>query len=217
MEPLVSIPGEWPVQLMQGLAAMRLQLSPAQQQALLGYLGLLARWNRAYNLTAVREPAVMVRRQLLDSLSILPWVDRGPLLDVGAGAGLPGLPLAIARPDLNVTLLDSNGKKTRFMQQVAGELGLNNVEVIRARVEQLVRPGHYGLITSRAFATLAQMVDLTAPLLAGDGRWLAMKGANPQSEVARLPAGLATEVHRLQVPGEVAERHLVVIRREPGG
>jgi len=215
MNTWVEIPSEWPQQLAQGLAAMGLALPQTQHQALLGYLGLLARWNRAYNLTAVRDPAVMVRRQLLDSLSILPWVDRGPLLDVGTGAGLPGIPLAIARPELNFSLLDTNGKKTRFVQQAVGELGLANVEVIRGRVEQLERPGHYALITSRAFATLAGMVDLTAPLLAADGGWLAMKGADPAAELADLPAGLAAEVHRLQVPGEPAERHLVIVRREP--
>jgi len=215
MNTWVEIPSEWPQQLALGLAAMGLALPQTQHQALLGYLGLLARWNRAYNLTAVRDPAVMVRRQLLDSLSILPWVDRGPLLDVGTGAGLPGIPLAIARPELNFSLLDTNGKKTRFVQQAVGELGLANVEVIRGRVEQLERPGHYALITSRAFATLAEMVDLTAPLLAADGGWLAMKGTDPAAEVADLPAGLAAEVQRLQVPGETAERHLVIIRREP--
>jgi len=215
MNTWVEIPSEWPQQLALGLAAMSLALPQTQHQALLGYLGLLARWNRAYNLTAVRDPAVMVRRQLLDSLSILPWVDRGPLLDVGTGAGLPGIPLAIARPELNFSLLDTNGKKTRFVQQAVGELGLANVEVIRGRVEQLERPGHYALITSRAFATLAEMVDLTAPLLAADGGWLAMKGTDPAAEVADLPAGLAAEVQRLQVPGETAERHLVIIRREP--
>lgn len=215
MNTWVEIPSEWPQQLALGLAAMSLALPQTQHQALLGYLGLLARWNRAYNLTAVRDPAVMVRRQLLDSLSILPWVDRGPLLDVGTGAGLPGIPLAIARPELNFSLLDTNGKKTRFVQQAVGELGLANVEVIRGRVEQLERPGHYALITSRAFATLAEMVDLTAPLLAADGGWLAMKGTDPAAEVADLPAGLAAEVQRLQVPGETAERHVVIIRREP--
>jgi len=215
MNTLVEIPSEWPQQLTQGLAAMGLALAPAQHEALLGYLGLLARWNRAYNLTAVRDPAVMVRRQLLDSLSILPWVDRGPLLDVGTGAGLPGIPLAVARPELTFSLLDTNGKKTRFIQQAVGELGLANVEVIRGRVERLERPGHYALVTSRAFATLAEIVDLTAPLLAADGRWLAMKGVDPAPEVAALPPGLVSEVHRLLVPGEPAERHVVIIGREP--
>lgn len=192
---------------------MQLQPSRGQRERLLGYLGLLARWNRAYNLTAVRDPDVMVRRQLLDSLSILPWLDQGPVLDVGTGAGLPGIPLSILRSELNFSLLDSNGKKTRFLSQVTGELGLANVEVIRHRAEQLERPQHYARITSRAFATLAEMVEKTAQLLAPGGCWLAMKGTRPNKEQAELPAGLAVKTVALQVPGEVGQRHLVILRR----
>ena len=192
---------------------MGLQLGPAQRELLLGYLGLLVKWNRAYNLTAVRDPTVMVRRQLLDSLSILPWVDQGPVLDVGTGAGLPGIPLSIARPDLAFSLLDTNGKKTRFVTQAAGELGLAHVEVIRSRVEQLERPGHYARIISRAFATLADMVSLTQALLAPGGRWLAMKGAEPRAERVDLPAGLNADTVPLQVPGESGRRHLVILSR----
>lgn len=215
MITLVAIDADWRLQLDQGLAAMQQRLSEAQREALLGYLGLLAKWGRAYNLTAVRDPAVMVRRHLLDSLSILPWVDQGPVLDVGTGAGLPGIPLAIARPNLNFSLLDSNGKKTRFLQQVIGELGMANVEVIRSRIEQVDRPGHYARITSRAYARLADMAAATASLLAADGCWLAMKGAEPTAEVGELPPGLSAEVIRLAVPGERAARHLAVIRRDP--
>ena len=214
MITLVEINALWPRQLEHGLDAMQLSLSEAQHESLLGYLGLLARWNRAYNLTAVRDPAEMVRRQLLDSLSILPWVTRGPVLDVGTGAGLPGIPLAVARPDLNFSLLDTNGKKTRFVQQVVGELGLANIEVIKSRVEALARNGHYALITSRAFATLADMRQTTAHLLATGGCWLAMKGADPRAEVGDLPPGDTVEVTQLQVPGEAARRHLVVMRRD---
>jgi 16S rRNA (guanine527-N7)-methyltransferase len=214
MITLVEIPYQWPQQLAQGLALMRLALSAPQQEALLGYLGLLSRWNRTYNLTAVRDPTLMVRRHLLDSLSILPWVDHGPVLDIGTGAGLPGIPLAIARPDLNFTLLDSNSKKTRFVQQAVGELGLANVEVVRARVEQLDRPGHYAVITSRAFGTLADLAKQSAPLLAPNGRWLAMKGAYPGEEIAALPPGLSTQTHRLAIPAEPAARHLVIIEAD---
>lgn len=213
MTTLVEISQDWPRQLRQGLVAMQLSLTQRQQESLLGYLGLLSKWNRAYNLTAVREPAVMVRRQLLDSLSILPWVDQSPVLDVGTGAGLPGIPLAIARPDLNFSLLDTNIKKTRFVQQAVGELGLANVEVIKTRVEQLDRPGYYARITSRAFATLAEMVWATGILLAPQGRWLAMKGALPEDEVAQLPPGIAAEAIPLQVPDEPARRHLMILRR----
>ena len=215
MTTLVEIHADWRRQLDRGLAEMQLPVSRGQQDQLLGYLGLLARWNRSYNLTAVRDPDVMVRRQLLDSLSILPWLDRGPVLDVGTGAGLPGVPLSIVRSELNFSLLDSNGKKTRFVSQVAAELGLANVEVIRRRAEQLERPQHYACITSRAFATLADMVEKTAHLLAPDGCWLAMKGTQPNKEQAELPPGLAVKTVALQVPGEVGQRHLVILRRVP--
>ncbi len=211
----IAIDTAWPRQLEQGLAAMGIGLQQGQRRTLLGYLALLAKWNRSYNLTAVRDPRLMVRRQLLDSLSILPWIDRGPVLDVGTGAGLPGIPLAIARPDVAFSLLDSNGKKTRFVQQAVGELGLSNVEVIKHRAEDLDRPAHYALILSRAFATLSEMVDVTAPLLAPDGRWLAMKGAPPDDELRALAArvpGVSAETIALAVPDEDAQRHLVVMR-----
>lgn len=214
MMTLVDIQPDWPQQLDAGLAEMHLVLSPVQQQALLGYLGLLARWNRAYNLTAVRDPGLMIGRHLLDSLSILPWLNLGPVLDVGTGAGLPGIPLAIARPDLCFTLLDSNGKKTRFVQQVVGELGLANVEVVRSRVEQLARPRHYACIVSRAFASLGEMVRASAHLLAADGIWLAMKGASAETEAADLAPGLDVELVPLTVPGEQGRRHLLIVRRE---
>lgn len=214
MVTLVEIHADWRLQLDHGLAALKLPLSEGQRDQLLGYLGLLARWNRSYNLTAVRDPTIVVRRQLLDSLSVLPWVDQGPVLDVGTGAGLPGIPLSIARPDLNFSLLDTNGKKTRFIQQVVAELGLANVEVIKSRVEQLDRPGHYARITSRAFATLAEMAAKTTRLLAPDGCWLAMKGTEPEAERDELPPELGVETVALQVPGERGQRHLVILRRQ---
>lgn len=213
MNSLVQLHPPWPSQLDAGLEALRLELSGAQRQALLGYLGLLSRWNRVYNLTAVRDPDLVVGRHLLDSLAILPWLGDGPVLDLGTGAGLPGVPLAIARPACRFTLLDSNGKKTRFVQQVAGELGLANIEVVRARVEQMARPRHYAAIVSRAFADLAAMVRLSTPLLAPGGRWLAMKGAVAQSELDALPEGIAVELVPLAVPGEAGERHLVILSR----
>ena len=210
----IQIDRDWPDQLERGLSAMAIVLRQGQRDALLGYLALLAKWNRAYNLTAVRDQSLMVRRQLLDSLSILPWIERGPVLDVGTGPGLPGIPLAIARPDLVFTLLDSNGKKTRFVQQAVGELGLANVEVIKKRVERLERPHHYACVISRAFATLADMIDHTRPLLKADGRWLAMKGNVPIGELSTLATHtppVAHETITLDVPGEAAQRHLVVL------
>jgi len=207
----------WADELAHGDAAMHLALDTAQRQTLIGYLGMLVKWNGVYNLTAVRDPLLMVRRHLLDSLSILPWVDSGPVLDVGTGAGLPGLPLAVARPDLEFTLLDTNGKKIRFVRQAVAELGLDNVEVVKARVEALERPGQYRRITSRAFATLADMVNGSSRLLAPDGSWLAMKGAAPSAEIRDLPADLDATIEGLHVPGETGARHLVVIRRRTAG
>lgn len=213
MSTSTEIPNDWPAQLSGGLAELKLPLAEAQQEAILEYLGLLMKWNRAYNLSAVRDPAVVVRRHLLDSLAILPWLGSGPVLDIGTGAGLPGIPLAIACPGLPFSLLDSNRKKTRFVQQAVGELGLANVEVIRCRVEQLDRPQRYACIVTRAFSTLADLVDATASLLVPSGRCLAMKGVDPCAELAALPSGVAHEVIRLEVPGETAHRHLVIMRR----
>ncbi len=202
----------WCEQLEAGLVAMEIELPPAARKRLIDYLALLFKWNRAYNLTAVRDPRVAVSRQLLDSLSILPLVSGRRLLDVGSGAGLPGLSLAIARPAWEVTLLDSNAKKVRFLRQVKLELGLGNLEVVQARVEEYRHEPLFDTITSRAFATLAQMVDLSRHLLAPVGCWLAMKGRFPREELAALPSGFAFEVLPLRVPGEKGERHAVRIR-----
>jgi len=208
-----EIPADWPRQLDSGLDRMHIALDTAQRASLIAYLALLQRWNRAYNLTAVRDPGSLVRRHLLDSLSVLDAVDDGPVLDVGSGAGLPGIPLAIALPRYRFSLLDSNGKKTRFMQQAVGELGLGNVEVLNGRVESLDRASRYPRIISRAFASLADMVRLTGALLAPGGRWLAMKAAVPTGELAALPPGIDHEIVPLTVPGEAAHRHLVVLWR----
>ena len=151
---------------------------------LVAYLTLLERWNRAYNLTAVRDPDAMVVRHLLDSLSILPWLEGPRVLDVGSGAGLPGIPLAIARPDCEFCLLDSNGKRTRFLTQVAAELRLPQENEVRARVEDY-RPGTpFNSVVSRAFATLAELVADAGRLCAPTGRLLAMKGVFPDDELA---------------------------------
>ena len=205
---------DWQRQPASGLDAMRIALDSAQQLALVGYLQRLMKWNRRYNLTAVRDPNAVVARHVLDSLSILPWVDSGPVLDVGTGAGLPGIPLAIARPAMDFCLIDSSGKKTRFLRQAVSELGLPNVEIIHGRVEQLDRSRHFALIISRAFAALAGMLKASAPMLTESGRCLAMKGALPSDEIARLPPGWCTESVPLQVPGERARRHLVIVKRE---
>lgn len=204
----------WRRQLADGLVAMKINLGDEQQQKLLDYLALLVKWNRAFNLTAIRDPAEMVPRQLLDALSILPLV-RGPrVLDVGTGPGLPGIPLAIALPDLYFTLLDSNSKKTRFVRQSISALGLANVEVVQDRVE-LFRPAEgYHTITSRAFASLARMVQLTEHLLREDGQYLAMKGVDPLDELDQLaPAEHKVERVTLFVPQTSGQRHAVIISR----
>ena len=178
------------------------------------YAALLDRWNKTYNLTAVRELERIVPLHLLDSLSVLPHVGGGDLLDVGSGGGLPGLPIAIVRPDLKVTLLDSNSKKSAFQQQVAIELGLGNVRVVCSRVEQFRPAAPFAWIVSRAFSELADFVSLTRHLLAPQGRWLAMKGVYPEGEIGRLPSQVEVEaVHRLDVPGVDGDRHLVVMKQ----
>lgn len=201
-------------QLAQGLAAMGLELPVERRDKLLAYLTLLYKWNRTYSLTALKEQDKAVSHHLLDSLSILPFVPEGSLLDVGSGGGMPGIPLAIVRPELHVTLLDSNSKKTAFLQQAAIELGLPNISVHGGRVEQYHPTVGFAAITSRAFAELADFVGLSRHLLAPEGVWLAMKGVWPHEEIARLPGNVRVEaVHALPVPGIDAERHLIVMRR----
>ena len=207
-----------------GLAA--LQLDPALAAPLLRYLALLDEWNAIHNLTAIRDPRQQVTKHLLDSLSVLPWVpERGRLLDVGAGAGLPGIPLALARPGLEVTLLDSRNKKVRFCEAAIAALGLApRVRAVHSRCESFHGP-RFDAIISRAFGSLAEFVALTAHL--GDGgpegstRWLAMKGSRPEVELAELAAGpkgkaarfRVEAVHPIAVPGLEAARCLVVLRR----
>jgi 16S rRNA (guanine527-N7)-methyltransferase len=194
-----------------GLAALGLDLPAEAQQQLLAFRDLLLKWNNTYNLTALRDPEQAISHHLLDSLAILPHVDPGPLLDVGSGGGLPGIPLAIARPALAVTMVDSVHKKATFLQQAAIQLGLKNVTAHHARVEEM--RGQYAQISSRAFAELKLFVDLTRHLLAPDGRWLAMKGQRPDDELQSLPADIVVEaVIPLSVPGLAAERHLIILK-----
>lgn len=200
-------------QLADGLRTLGIDLPAATQAQLLAYAAFLEKWNRTYSLTALRDPLLAVSHHLLDSLAILPFVNGTNLLDVGSGGGQPGIPLAIARPEMAVTLLDSNSKKTAFLQQAVIELGLRNVTVHCGRVEQFRPAQPFAGIVSRAFAELADFVTLSRALLAPDGRWLAMKGLAPRDEIARLPAAVAVEaVHRLAVPGVDGERHLVILK-----
>lgn len=198
--------------LTDGLAALKLSLSTDAKNALLDYVALLVRWNAAYNLTAVRDPDEMIARHLLDSLAVLPYVHGATLADLGSGAGLPGIPLALAAPERAVTLVDSNGKKARFLREAIRALKLANVRVVETRVEEM--EGQFDCITARAFASLTDMLAWGGKLLAPGGDWLALKGRRPDDELAGLPAGFAIErIMPLAVPGLDAERHLVVINR----
>jgi 16S rRNA (guanine527-N7)-methyltransferase len=206
----------WRRQLREGLLAMDIALSERQQQRLLDYLALLLKWNKAFNLTAIRDANEMVSRQLLDSLSILPLLRGTRVLDVGTGPGLPGIPLAVARPDCQFTLLDSNGKKTRFVQQSVVTLGLDNVQVVRDRVEGYRPAAGFDTITSRAFAALPKMLQLTEHLLDERGRLLAMKGTVPGEEITELAAaGYRVEVVPLRVPESDGQRHALLVEPVP--
>ncbi|MFN3594853.1 MAG: 16S rRNA (guanine(527)-N(7))-methyltransferase RsmG [Thiobacillaceae bacterium] len=196
-----------------GLARLGLSLDAPRVEALLAYLDLMAKWNRAYNLTAITDPQRMLSHHLLDSLAVLPHIDAGRLLDVGSGAGLPGIPLALARPELKVTLLEASQKKAAFLQQAVIELKLSNVVAVHARAEDYRPRSPFPRIISRAFSELADFVRLTTHLLADGGRWLAMKGHYPQAEIGRLEGARVIEVMHLLVPGLDAERHLVILGR----
>lgn len=206
--------------LAHGIAALHLALTQAQRAQLVAYVALLAKWNRTYNLTAIREPARMVTHHLLDSLAVLPHLPARAdlrLLDVGAGGGLPGIPLAIARPAWSVTLVDPNHKKAAFMTQASLELDLRNVRVHAARVEDLRDDTRYDVIVSRAFADLATFAGASLPHLAQGGVLVAMKGVHPSEELADLPPALeVVATPSLVVPGLDAARHLVLMRARVG-
>lgn len=198
-----------------GIAALALDLPGEAEMKLRRYLELLAKWNRTYNLTAVRDGAEMVSVHLLDSLAVAPYLGTiGSLADVGSGAGLPGIPLALVRPELRVTLIESNHKKASFLQQAKIELGLDNVSIHCGRVEQATGLSPFDAVISRAFSDLAEFARLAGHLLAPGGRLLAMKGILPQDEINRLPDGWRlAQALPLAVPGLAAQRHLIVIER----
>jgi len=184
-----------------------------QQQQLVGYVELLHKWNKAYNLTSVRDPEEMLVRHILDSIVVEPHLQGTRFIDVGTGPGLPGIPLAIVRPDAHFTLLDSLGKRVRFLRQVQHELHLENVTPVQSRVEAFpAEPGFDGVI-SRAFASLTDMVNWCHHLPAENGRFYALKGLRPDDEIAVLPEAVSVEeIIRLQVPALDGERHLVIIK-----
>lgn len=199
--------------LSDGIARLGFFLTDAQQHLLLDYVAMLQKWNKVYNLTAVREPENMVYQHLLDSLAVLPYIGVGRLLDVGTGGGLPGIVLAIARPELDITLLDSNQKKTTFLRQACIELGLTNVKVECLRVDDFQPAADFDMVISRAFSELGEFVRLSARLCRPGGVLLAMKGVYPHDELAQLPAQFFQyEVVPLNVPGLDAQRHLVILK-----
>jgi 16S rRNA (guanine527-N7)-methyltransferase len=201
-------------QLPEGLKALSLNLSTNQVGCLESYLDLLEKWNASINLTAIRDRQRMEVLHLLDSLSVAGHIPKGAnLLDVGSGGGLPGIPLAIARPDLSITLLESSNRKASFLQQARMELGLPNVAVVCQRVEQWQSPQGFDCIISRAFSDLPDFVAGAAHLLQPGGRFLAMKGAVPFEEIGRLPQGWESRVLPLEVPSLKAERHLIVVQQ----
>lgn len=199
------------------LALLAPELHGAVRARLLDYLVLLRRWNRAYNLTAVRDLPTMVTQHLMDSLSLRPYLHGRRMLDAGSGAGLPGMVLALVHPDQHWLLVDASGKKTRFLTQAVLELGLANVEVRRQRLESLRPEAGFDTVTVRALGSLAEVYRLTRPLLAPGGRLLLMKGAYPGSQLQALAAlGVVSECHGLEVPGLEAERHLVSVQAADG-
>ena len=204
-------------QLKNGLATMNIDLTTTQQLLLLEYVSLLKKWNSTYNLTALRDENQMISHHILDSLTLLPYVQNAhSMMDVGSGGGMPGIPTAICRPDLFITLLDSNTKKTTFLQQAVIELGLKNVTVASGRVETMYDK-KVDVVTSRAFAELHDFVALTKHLLNDHGYWAAMKGVYPYEELENLPKNIEVyQIDKLFVPTLDAERHMVVMRPKKG-
>lgn len=221
------------MRLREGLNAMKIALDDDRLALLLRYLETFHRWNQSYNLSAIRDPVEMVTRHLLDSLTLVPYLrefvstynnqdkdqhqDKSALniIDVGTGGGLPGMPLAIVFPDVNVVLLDSNGKKTRFLFQTTLKLGLKNLIVENNRVEKFSPADKFAIVTSRAFASLQDMVKGCAHLLADEGEFWAMKGLYPESELVDCNDRVAIKaVHQLTVPYSDAERHLLILKNK---
>jgi 16S rRNA (guanine527-N7)-methyltransferase len=203
-----------PALLRQGIADLGLALPQSATGRLLDYLALLAKWNRVYNLTAIREEAKWVSLHLLDSLVVVPHLPPGRIVDVGSGAGLPGIPIALACPDRQVTLLDSNQKKGAFLTQASTELALANIKVVIERAESYHPDTAYDVVISRAFSSIADFIRIAGHLCRPGGLLAAMKGARPDAEIAQLPGSWTAEtIIPLHVPGLGAQRHLVTLRR----
>jgi 16S rRNA (guanine527-N7)-methyltransferase len=203
-----------PTTLSEGLASLRLSLSPQSRQKLLDFVALVQKWNKVYNLTSVRDADKMLTHHLLDSLAVVPHIATAKtILDVGSGAGLPGIPLALALPDARVTLLDSNHKKAAFLNQALIELQLGNAEVVCERVEKYQQKQLFDVVISRAFSDLPEFIALAGRLVAPGGTLLAMKGVHPFEEIAQIKEGFKLSgVTPVMVPGLEAERHLVFMK-----
>lgn len=200
-------------QLITGLRQLNIILPDATQEKLFSYLELLNKWNKAFNLTAIRDPQQMVDKHLLDSLAVCPYLEGEWVLDVGSGAGLPGIPLALVFPTKSFVLLDSNGKKTRFLTQAAHELALNNVTVVQSRVENYQHKPLFDVIISRAFAEIPLMIEQTKHLCDQKGQFIAMKGQYPLTELDHLPKKIeVTDIHAFTLPNEPAQRHIVIMK-----
>ena len=197
-----------------GIKQLNLKIDLQKQELLLAYLEQLAKWNKAYNLSGIKEPERMLSLHILDSLSVLPFINENSVLDVGAGAGLPGIPLAICNPNKEISLIDSVGKKTRFLFQVSSQLNIKNVAVINDRVENYRSEQSFDIVISRAYSSLSQFVAQTRHLLGEKGKLLAMKGLYPQAEINDLPDDFKLlKAHKLQIPGEAGARHLLEITK----
>lgn len=198
--------------LLAGLATLKLEVTAAKQQQLLNFIDLLEKWNRIYNLTALREPEQMLAQHILDSLAVVPHLQVKTLADVGSGAGLPGIPLAVALDEVEITLIDSNHKKATFMREAQMQLNLKNVQVICARAEAFQPVNAFDAVISRAFSDLAEFVRVSRHLCAPGGRLFAMKGLLPYEEILHLPADVKVVSQLpLKIPGVAAQRHLIIL------
>jgi len=202
-------------ELEQGIDKLGLDIPSATVDRLLQYLELIQKWNRVYNLTALKDSGQMLSHHILDSLSIIPYVKGNTILDIGSGAGLPGIPLSLVFTERHIVMLDGNAKKTRFIQQAITELGLKNAESVHSRVEDYTASEGFDTVVSRAFSSLSDFVRMALPLMKDSGQLLAMKGRYPAQELEDLPTEIRTEaVHRLEVPLLDSERHLVQMARK---
>jgi 16S rRNA (guanine527-N7)-methyltransferase len=201
--------------LEKGINELELDLDRAAQQKLLDYVGLILKWNKVYNLTTAQTAAEIVKRHVLDSLAIVPHLGLDSMVDVGSGAGLPGIPVALARPQKDIVLLDSSHKRAAFLMEVCATLALSNVKVMCKRVEDF-RPEHkFTEVCARAFSDLAQFVEATRHLLSAQGRWIAMKGHHPEKEIKALPKGVkVVDTIELKVPGLNEARSLIILKQE---